>query len=99
MVGMGISLRETINSSLIIPFKRVDMDKMISRSVRTERLLGTGPRIGGSAILEQGFTISTMQRFRLMLAYLVSSWLSLAFKGCKMNTTDWTRKVYLFLSW
>ena len=57
------------------------MDNMISRFVQTGRLLGMDLRIGGSVILELGFTIFTMRRFPLMLVCLVNSWLSLALKG------------------
>src|SRR5271154_2330927 len=83
MVDLDTSLEETINSSLIILFKLVVSDNSISRSVRMERLLGMDPRIGGSVILEQGSSISTMRRFPLMLASLVNSWLSLALKRAK----------------
>jgi hypothetical protein len=83
MVDLDTSLEETISSSLIILFKLVVSDNLISRSVRMERLLGMDPRIGGSVILEQGSSISTMRRYPLTLASLVNSWLSLALKSAK----------------
>ena len=78
MVDMDTLPAETINSSLITRFRPVGMDNTISRFVRMARLLGMGPRIGGSVILERGSIISIMRRFPLMLASLVNSWLSLA---------------------
>src|SRR5271170_4451198 len=104
MVDLDTSLEETINSSLIILFKLVVSDNSISRSVRMERLLGMDPRTGGSAILGQGSSISTMRRFPLMLASLVNSWLSLALKRAQGR---WFRErilwgeqggVYVYLS-
>lgn len=85
MDDLDILRVEIINSSLTIRFRRVGMDNSISRSVRTGRLLGMDPRIGGNVILEQVFTISIMQRFLLMLASLVNSWLWLALKKMLEN--------------